>query len=196
MRLETKVGLSTQPAAASMSPMARARHKSARARRLRGGHSGSPSRARRARRPLPGFYAPAIAGRQSGPGAGARRVLRLDCRRKFSTSGTLERDIFQQPFRNAIDFDPVRRRCWSTAIGVDTEGFELAGRVGFSGQWKLDASVTQAKSRVASTSNELRNRPESARWRDRPRAGRRSRRSSSTASATYVCALDSSIASR
>ena len=45
---------------------------------------------------------------------------------------------------------------------VDTQGFELAGRVGLSEQWKLDASLTQAKSRVASTGNELRNRPE---WR-------------------------------
>jgi vitamin B12 transporter len=45
---------------------------------------------------------------------------------------------------------------------VDSEGFELAGSMKAGDDWKLDASVTQAKSRIASTGGELRNRPE---WR-------------------------------
>jgi outer membrane receptor protein involved in Fe transport len=44
---------------------------------------------------------------------------------------------------------------------VDTQGVELAGRLGVGEQWMLDASVTNAKSRIAS-GGELRNRPE---WR-------------------------------
>ena len=45
---------------------------------------------------------------------------------------------------------------------VDTHGVELAGRYSTSDAWAFDASVTNVKSRIASTGGELRNRPE---WR-------------------------------
>ena len=76
---------------------------------------------------------------------------------------------------------------------VDTHGFELAGQFGVGEQWMLDASVTNAKSRIASTGGELRNRPE---WRGGlARIGRRARRCKFSAAATYVGeSFDSSIA--
>jgi outer membrane receptor for ferrienterochelin and colicin len=75
---------------------------------------------------------------------------------------------------------------------VDTEGFELAGDLDIGDQWQLDASVTQARSRIASSGAELRNRPEwragaSAHWT--PIAALKL-----SATATYVgSSLDSSI---
>jgi outer membrane receptor protein involved in Fe transport len=45
---------------------------------------------------------------------------------------------------------------------VDSQGVELAGRLGIGEEWVLDASVTNVKSEIASTGGELRNRPE---WR-------------------------------
>jgi len=69
---------------------------------------------------------------------------------------------FDGEFRNAIDFDSGPPPMLVNRNRVDTEGFELAGQLGVSEQWTLDASVTNAKSRIASTGNELRNRPE---WR-------------------------------
>ena len=77
-------------------------------------------------------------------------------------AGRLSATWFDGEFRNAIDFDPGPPPMLVNRNRVDTEGFELAGRVALSEQWQLDASLTQAKSRVASTGNELRNRPE---WR-------------------------------
>jgi outer membrane receptor protein involved in Fe transport len=45
---------------------------------------------------------------------------------------------------------------------VNTEGFELSARYAIDEQWAIDGSVTQAKSEIAATGGELRNRPE---WR-------------------------------
>jgi outer membrane cobalamin receptor len=99
---------------------------------------------------------------------------------------------FDGEFRNAIDFDSET----FTLVNrnrVDTHGFELAGRFAASDVLSFDASVTNAKSRIASTGGELRNRPE---WR----AGAAAHWSpvsmlKLSAAATYVGdSLDSSIA--
>jgi outer membrane receptor protein involved in Fe transport len=45
---------------------------------------------------------------------------------------------------------------------VDTRGVELAGRYAVNDTWAIDGSVTNARSRIASTGGELRNRPD---WR-------------------------------
>ncbi|MES1263130.1 MAG: TonB-dependent receptor, partial [Peristeroidobacter soli] len=76
---------------------------------------------------------------------------------------------------------------------VDTRGFELAGELNVSEQWKLDASVTNAKSEIASTGGQLRNRPE---WRGGFGAHWAPNNSLKlSASATYVGeSFDSSIA--
>jgi outer membrane cobalamin receptor len=68
---------------------------------------------------------------------------------------------FDGEFRNAIDFDSGPPPMLVNRNRVDTSGFELAGQLGVGEQWTLDASVTNAKSRIAS-GGELRNRPE---WR-------------------------------
>ena len=75
---------------------------------------------------------------------------------------------------------------------VDSHGVELAGRYSTSDVWAFDASITNVKSRIASTGGELRNRPEwrggvGAHWT--PSAALRL-----SASATYVGeSFDSSI---
>jgi iron complex outermembrane receptor protein/vitamin B12 transporter len=100
---------------------------------------------------------------------------------------------FDGEFRNAIDFDSGPPPMLVNRNRVDTHGFELAGRVDLSDEWAFDASVTNAKNRIASTGGELRNRPEwrggvGAHWS--PFATLRF-----SASATYVgSSFDSSIA--
>ena len=69
---------------------------------------------------------------------------------------------FEGEFRNAIDFDPGPPPMLVNRNRVDTEGVEIAGQLAIADQWQIDASVTHVESRVASTGNELRNRPE---WR-------------------------------
>jgi outer membrane cobalamin receptor len=69
---------------------------------------------------------------------------------------------FDGEFRNAIDFDPGPPPMLVNRNLVNTDGFELAGSLGLNEQWMLDASVTHARSRVAATDAELRNRPD---WR-------------------------------
>jgi len=69
---------------------------------------------------------------------------------------------FDGEFRNAIDFDSGPPPMLVNRNRVDSSGFELAGQLDVGEQWKLDASVTNAKSEIASTGGELRNRPE---WR-------------------------------
>jgi outer membrane cobalamin receptor len=99
---------------------------------------------------------------------------------------------FEGEFRNAIDFDPGPPPRLVNRNLVNTDGFELAGRLAMNEQWQLDASVTHARSRIASTDAELRNRPEwrggiAAHWS--PFAALKL-----SAAATYVgTALDSSI---
>ncbi|MES1263898.1 MAG: TonB-dependent receptor, partial [Peristeroidobacter soli] len=69
---------------------------------------------------------------------------------------------FDGEFRNAIDFDSGPPPMLVNRNRVDSTGFELAGQLDVGEQWKLDANVTNAKSRIASTGGELRNRPD---WR-------------------------------
>jgi len=69
---------------------------------------------------------------------------------------------FDGEFRNAIDFDAGPPPMLVNRDRVDTHGVELAGRFAFTDEWQLDGSVTNSKSRIAGTDDELRNRPE---WR-------------------------------
>jgi outer membrane cobalamin receptor len=100
---------------------------------------------------------------------------------------------FDSAFRNAIDFDSGPPPMLVNRNRVDSTGVELAGSLGVGEQWMLDASVTHAKSRIASSGAELRNRPD---WR----AGVGAHWSPSvalkfSATATYVgVSFDSSIA--
>ncbi len=100
---------------------------------------------------------------------------------------------FDGEFRNAIDFDPGPPPMLVNRNRVDTEGFELAGNLDLDEQWKLDASVTHARSRIGGTDAELRNRPE---WRAGVGAHWKPAEALEfSASATYVgSSLDSSIA--
>jgi outer membrane cobalamin receptor len=66
---------------------------------------------------------------------------------------------FDSAYRNAIDFDSGPPPMLVNRNRVDSQGFELAGSY-YQDGWRLDASVTQARSRIASTGGELRNRPE------------------------------------
>ncbi|HEU4486650.1 MAG TPA: TonB-dependent receptor [Povalibacter sp.] len=100
---------------------------------------------------------------------------------------------FSSEFRNAIDFDAGPPPMLVNRNRVDSHGIELAAGANFGAQWSIDSSVTNAKSRIASSGNELRNRPE---WRASlgvhwlPSAA-----VSLSAAATYVgSSLDSSIA--
>jgi vitamin B12 transporter len=108
------------------------------------------------------------------------------------TSASWSATYFDGEFRNAIDFDSGPPPMLVNRNRVDTSGFELAGQLGVGEQWMLDASVTNAKSRIAS-GGELRNRPEwragfSAHWA--PSAVLKF-----SATATYVgTSFDSSIA--
>jgi outer membrane cobalamin receptor len=100
---------------------------------------------------------------------------------------------FDGAFRNAIDFDPGPPPMLVNRNRVDTQGFELAGNASMNDEWRVDASVTQARSRVASTGNELRNRPE---WRAGAGAHWKPAEALEfTGAVTYVgSSLDSSIA--
>jgi vitamin B12 transporter len=69
---------------------------------------------------------------------------------------------FDGEFRNAIDFDSGPPPMLVNRNRVDTRGVELAGRVTVNEALGFDLSITNAKSRIASTGGELRNRPE---WR-------------------------------
>ena len=77
---------------------------------------------------------------------------------------------FDSAFRNAIDFDSGPPPMLVNRNRVDSEGFELAGWLDLDASWRVDASLTHARSRIASTGGELRNRPDwrggvSARWK-------------------------------
>ena len=99
---------------------------------------------------------------------------------------------FDSEYRNAIDFDPGPPPVLVNRNRVDSQGFELSGWYEH-GDWRLDASVTQARSRIASTGGELRNRPEwragaGAQWQPNERL-------KLSATASYVgSTFDSSIA--
>ncbi len=69
---------------------------------------------------------------------------------------------FESEFRNAIDFDSGPPPMLVNRNRVDSKGVELAGRYAVSEAWSVDGSLTHAKSRIASSGGELRNRPD---WR-------------------------------
>ena len=69
---------------------------------------------------------------------------------------------FSSEFRNAIDFDSGPPPMLVNRNRVDSDGVELAAWMSLEESWRLDMSVTQARSRIASTGGELRNRPD---WR-------------------------------
>ncbi|HUQ12477.1 MAG TPA: TonB-dependent receptor [Steroidobacteraceae bacterium] len=69
---------------------------------------------------------------------------------------------FDGEFRNAIDFDSGPPPMLVNRNRVDTRGLELAGRYAMNDAWSLDGSITHARSRIASSGDELRNRPD---WR-------------------------------
>ena len=99
---------------------------------------------------------------------------------------------FDSAYRNAIDFDSGPPPMLVNRNRVDTEGFELAGRLGVTDDWQLSATVTHARSRIAATGAELRNRPD---WRAGAAAyWTPAAELKLSLSATYVgTALDSSI---
>jgi vitamin B12 transporter len=166
MRLETKFGLSTQlgvrvddPDGASSvtSPRVRVAYAAGDSGFTIAGAWGKAFK-------LPSFYAlghPLVGNPDLVPERAESYEIELS-QEILDGAGRVSATWFDGEFRNAIDFDPGPPPMLVNRNRVDTQGFELAGRVGLSEQWKLDASLTQAKSRVASTGNELRNRPE---WR-------------------------------
>ena len=104
---------------------------------------------------------------------------------------------FDGEFRNAIDFDSGPPPMLVNRNRVDSQGFELAGAFRVGDLWMLDASVTNARSRIAQfggeAGGELRNRPD---WRAGLGAHWSPRNTLKfSASATYVgSSFDSSIA--
>jgi outer membrane cobalamin receptor len=143
---------------------------------------------------LPSLYAlghPLVGNPDLKPERGESHEIELS-QRLLDGKASWSATWFEGEFRNAIDFDPGPPPMLVNRNRVDSTGFELAGHLALSEQWLLDASVTQARSRIAATHAELRNRPEwragvGAHWS--PRAAL-----TLSASATYVgTALDSSI---
>lgn len=144
---------------------------------------------------LPSLYAlghPLVGNPDLAPERGESRELELsqdlfDGRARWSATW------FDGEFRNAIDFDAGPPPMLVNRNRVDTEGFELAGQFSVTDAWQLDASVTHAKSEIAGSGAQLRNRPEwrgglAAHWQ--PITGLRF-----SATATHVgSAFDSSIA--
>jgi outer membrane cobalamin receptor len=144
---------------------------------------------------LPSMYAlghPLVGNPDLVPERGESREIELS-QQLLDGAARWSATYFDGEFRNAIDFDSGPPPMLVNRNRVDSHGFELAGQLGVGEQWSLDASVTNAKSRIASTGGELRNRPE---WR----AGFGAHWAPSTvlkfsAAATYVgSSFDSSIA--
>ncbi len=144
---------------------------------------------------LPSLYAlghPLVGNPTLAPERGESREIEfsqslLDGKARWSATW------FEGEFRNAIDFDSGPPPMLVNRNRVDTKGVELAGRFAANEQWQFDGSVTNSTSEVASSGNQLRNRPE---WRGgvgahfAPLSTLRF-----SASATYVGgALDSSVA--
>jgi outer membrane cobalamin receptor len=144
---------------------------------------------------LPSMYAlghPIVGNPDLSPERGESYELELS-QRLLGDKARWSVTWFDGEFRNAIDFDPGPPPMLVNRNRVDTDGFELSGNLALSDEWQLDASVTHARSRIASTDAELRNRPEwrggiAAHWS--PTAALKF-----SASATHVgSSLDSSIA--
>jgi vitamin B12 transporter len=143
---------------------------------------------------LPSLYAlghPLVGNPDLAPERGESQEIELS-QRLLNGKARWSATWFEGEFRNAIDFDSGPPPVLVNRNLVNTDGFELAGSLGISEQWLLDASVTHARSRIAATDAELRNRPEwrgglSAHWS--PTAALKF-----SAAATYVgSSLDSSI---
>ena len=143
---------------------------------------------------LPSLYAlghPLVGNPDLAPERGESQEIELS-QRLLNGKARWSATWFDGEFRNAIDFDSGPPPMLVNRNLVNTDGFELAGSLGISEQWLLDASVTHARSRIAATDAELRNRPEwrgglSAHWS--PTAALKF-----SAAATYVgSSLDSSI---
>jgi iron complex outermembrane receptor protein/vitamin B12 transporter len=144
---------------------------------------------------LPSLYAlghPLVGNPTLAPERGVSREIELS-QSLFDGKASWSATWFDGEFRNAIDFDPGPPPMLVNRNQVDTKGVEVAGRIDANEQWQFDGSLTQATSEVASSGNQLRNRPE---WRGgvgahfSPLSTLRF-----SASATYVGnSLDSSIA--
>lgn len=144
---------------------------------------------------LPSFYSlahPLVGNPDLLPERGESHELQLS-QRLLAGRAHWSATYFESRFTHAIDFDAGPPPMLVNRNRVDSHGVELAAGMSVGMQWMLDASVTNAKSRIASSGNELRNRPE---WR----AGLGAHWSPSSAlsfsgSVTYVgSSLDSSIA--
>lgn len=166
MRIESKIGLSTQlgvriddPDGASSvtSPRVRVAYEAGDSGFTIAGAWGKAFK-------LPSFYAlghPIVGNPDLVPERGESYELELS-QEILGGAGRVSFTWFDGEFRNAIDFDAGPPPMLVNRNRIDTEGFELAGRVGLNEQWAFDASVTQAKSEIAGTGEQMRNRPE---WR-------------------------------
>jgi outer membrane cobalamin receptor len=144
---------------------------------------------------LPSLYAlghPLVGNPTLAPERGVSREIELS-QSLFDGKARWSATWFEGEFRNAIDFDAGPPPMLVNRNRVDTQGVELSGRYNANERWQFDGSLTQATSEVASSGNQLRNRPE---WRGgvgahfAPLSTLRF-----SASATYVGnSLDSSIA--
>ena len=166
MRLETRFGLSSQLGVRVDEPDGASSVTSPRVRvAYAAGDSGFTVAAAWGKAfKLPSFYAlghPLVGNPDLVPERGESYELELS-QVILNGAGRLSATWFNGEFRNAIDFDPGPPPMLVNRNRVDTTGFELAGRVALNEQWQLDASVTQAESRIAGTNAQLRNRPE---WR-------------------------------
>ncbi|MFL6550664.1 MAG: TonB-dependent receptor plug domain-containing protein [Povalibacter sp.] len=144
---------------------------------------------------LPSFYAlahPLVGNPDLLPERGESYEIELS-QRLLEGQAHWSATWFDSEFKNAIDFDSGPPPMLVNRNRVDSQGVELSGTLNVGTKWMLDSSVTQARSRIASSGNELRNRPD---WRAAlgvhwvPTAA-----FSFSAAATYVgSSFDSSIA--
>jgi iron complex outermembrane receptor protein/vitamin B12 transporter len=144
---------------------------------------------------LPSFYSlahPLVGNPDLLPERGESHEIELS-QRLLDGQAHWSATYFESEFRNAIDFDSGPPPMLVNRNRVDSHGVELAADVRLGTQWMFDGSVTNARSRIASSGDELRNRPE---WR--AALGVHWLPSASlnfSAAATYVgSSLDSSIA--
>jgi vitamin B12 transporter len=113
---------------------------------------------------LPSLYAlghPLVGNPDLVPERGESHELELS-QRLFDGAARWSVTWFEGEFRNAIDFDAGPPPMLVNRNRVDSHGVELAGKFNVGERWIFDGSVTNARSRIASTGGELRNRPE---WR-------------------------------
>jgi vitamin B12 transporter len=113
---------------------------------------------------LPSLYAlghPLVGNPALAPERGESREIELSY--ALDDAGSrLSATWFDGEFRNAIDFDPGPPPMLVNRNRVDTDGFEVAGRLAANEHWRFDGSVTHTQSEIAGTGTQMRNRPE---WR-------------------------------